>query len=344
MIQKDIEEGNQNLLNYYKLPVITSVNQLLKVFNISEKQESLFFFKNSRNKLYKKMFIPKKNGDFRTLELPCRKLKEIQKAINKSILSKFNMSNQAMAFVKNKSIYNNAIAHIGCKTLIKFDMKNFFGTIDYKMILRQFEFFGYGKNVSCYLAFICTNEKGVLPQGAPTSPSLSNLVAIKLDKRISQYCQNNGYKYTRYADDITLSSTNKLDFDTIMKIKKCINTIINEEGFVPNNDKFHYFYNNSSLNVTGININNNYPKVKKHIYRELGNTLRIMKKYSVDSYFKKVVQAQDENDNINEKIKIIQHLYGLAYFVKMVDLPLGNYYVSEFNQLGLRKILVNCNV
>ena len=86
------------------------------------------------------------------------------------------MSNNCHGFVKNKSILTNALPHIGARVLMKFDFENFFPSIKLHNVISQFRFFGYGKNVSRYLGYLCVNSNFSLPQGAPTSPYLSNLM------------------------------------------------------------------------------------------------------------------------------------------------------------------------
>lgn len=189
-ITKDHDDFNEKKLVYYHLPVIKSVNQLLEIPQLSETDEKKFFYSRNRKLfLYHKVDIPKRNGDYRTIEVLDYRVKEIQQIINKVKLSKFHMSNNCHGFVKNKSILTNALPHIGTRVLMKFDFENFFPSIKLHNVISQFRFFGYGKNVSRYLGYLCVNSNFSLPQGAPTSPYLFNLMCLKIDKRISKYCE-----------------------------------------------------------------------------------------------------------------------------------------------------------
>lgn len=337
MIEKDLDNPNIELLVRNHLPIIENINHLIKIFELTDKQEVLFFYPKNRSKLYKIYKIPKRNGGERIIESPCKVLKQIQVAINKVILNRFNMSNSACAYIKNKSIVDNAKPHVGAKIIWKFDIKDFFNTITLKQVVGQFRFFGYGKNVSRYLGYLCTNDKYVLPQGAPTSPTLSNLVCIKLDARIRGYASTKNLNYTRYADDITLSSNDEINNITVNKIKYVIMEIIKEEGFVPNYDKCKIYKKGSRLQITGIVINDKL-SVKKCQIREVENAIRYIRKYGIENHINYLIKNSlffvdnDDNDVVN---KYLNHLFGLCYYICMVDKQNGEKLLTKVKTLKL---------
>lgn len=234
-----------------------------------------------------------------------------------------------MGFVKGRSIFDNAIPHLNAKTLIKIDIKDFFPSINFYQVFKQFLFFGYGKKVSNVLTRICVNADMKLPQGAPTSPALSNFICLKLDTRISSYCEKNGLIFTRYADDITISSSNKLNKNEIYSLKNMISKILIDEGFVMNSQKFHYFYQGSRFLITGI-VANEKISVPKEKIREIDNAIRYIHKYGLDSHMSHI-HCSKEN--------YIGHLYGLASFIYMIDKEKGIYYLNQLNNLDLRSKL-----
>lgn len=322
-----LDNPNVARLNYYNLPVIDNLVVLFKALNLTLNDvKMLFYSKNRRAFLYRNVEISKKNGGTRILSVPNDKLKSIQSAINKVILSKFNMSKYAMGFVKGKSIYDNAIPHVNAKTLIKIDIKDFFPSINFYQVFKQFLFFGYGKKVSNALARICVDADMKLPQGAPTSPALSNFICLKLDARISAYCEKNELIFTRYADDITISSYNKLNKNEILRIKNMISTILMDEGFIMNQQKFHYFYQGSRFIITGI-VANEKITVPKEKIREIDNAIRYINKYGLEDHMNHIQCFKDN---------YIGHLYGLASFIYMVDKEKGIYYLNQLNNLDLR--------
>lgn len=144
LIIKDNDNYNEDKLRRYHLPIIKSVNQLLSMISFTSEDERKFFYSNNRKTfLYREITVPKRNGNgLRTIEIPDPKVKEIQQVLNKYIFSKFRMANSCHGFVKNKSILTNALPHVGAKTLMKFDIKDFFPSITLNLVVQQLRFFG----------------------------------------------------------------------------------------------------------------------------------------------------------------------------------------------------------
>lgn len=333
MIIKNEDNANIELLNRNHLPIIKDINHLLTIFELTPEQEKLFFYSKTRGNLYKKFQIPKRNGKKRTIEVPCQTLKSIQKAINNVILKRFKMSSSACAYIKNKSIINNALPHLGAKIIWKFDIKDFFNSITIKQIVGQFRYFGYGRNVSRYLAYLCTNEDLVLPQGAPTSPTLSNLICVRLDARIRKFAKNNNLNYTRYADDITLSSIEDKSSKECLSIKKFIIRLIIDEGFMPNEEKCNIYKNGSRLLITGVIVNKKM-NAKKEQIREVENAIRYIRKFGIEDHLKKINYFKDIIINDFYIEKYINHIFGLCYFISMINYEKGNKLLNEFKSLN----------
>ena len=153
---------------------------------------------------YKEAFIPKKRGGTRRLLIPDPKLKAMQRRILKRLLGRLLAHPAARGFEKRTSIVHNAVPHTRQSVVIKLDVVDFFPTTRAARVDAYFRRVGWNAECAALLTRLCTHEGG-LPQGAPTSPRLSNLVNYYLDARLAGYMRWRKGAYTRYADDITLS-------------------------------------------------------------------------------------------------------------------------------------------
>ena len=318
------EETKTALLEYRKrlisngIPVIYNLRHLRKIFKIRRREQELFFG-NRRAELYTAFSISKKSGGKRIIEAPIERLKLIQKWINDEILGSFPASEFATGFRKNYSIVDNAKKHIGKDLVITIDVKDFFPSITYADVLKVFVYFGYKLDVAHLLTKLCTNADNVLPQGSPASPALSNLVALRLDKRLGKLAESIGINYTRYADDITFSG-NK----TIKTILPLVEVILCEEGFRINHQKTRLQYKHQRQEVTGLIVNSKLsvsPKLKK----ELDNAIFFIKKYGLSDHMEYIGC---------DKSFYKEHLYGIAYFIKMVDQKEGSDYLFSLDHLS----------
>ena len=145
------------------------------------------------------------------------------------------------------------------------DITNFFGTITEQQVYTLFCNIGYNSKVAGILANLCTYNN-YLPQGAVTSPYIANLVCYHMDARINGYCSRKDIVYTRYADDLTFSSDNRM---LLNKIEKFIKYIVTDEGFTINDKKTRYLSNDVKKTVTGITINDDSIHVDKKFKRNL---------------------------------------------------------------------------
>ena len=324
-VQKGIlsDESRQRILTYVarlqenNVPVIFNLRHLRKICGISKKEQNLYFGIN-RGQLYHQFKISKKSNGFRTIEAPCEKLKTIQRWIKDDILDSFSCSDYAMGFREGKSIVDNARPHIGKELIINIDLKDFFPSIHYSDVIRAFAYIGYRTDVAHLLTRLCTNGNNVLPQGSPASPALSNLVSLRLDKRLGQLASNLNCSYTRYADDITFSGDK-----AIRTALPLIREIITDEGYEINENKVRLQYAHQRQEVTGLIVNEKL-SVSPDLKNELKNAIYYCKKYGVSNHMRYIGC---------EKHFYKEHLYGIAYFIKMVDEQLGKYYLNKLNEI-----------
>jgi RNA-directed DNA polymerase len=153
---------------------------------------------------YKRFTIPKRRGGTRQIEAPSDKLKALQRRVLWRLLEPLALRPCATGFVRGRSIVDNARPHVGQGVVINLDLADFFNRIELERVQQVFSAHGWNADAATILARICTSD-GRLPQGAPTSPALSNLVCRRLDARLSALAARARGQYTRYADDLTFS-------------------------------------------------------------------------------------------------------------------------------------------
>ena len=153
---------------------------------------------------YQRFTIPKRHGGTRNIEAPGDKLKALQRRVLWRLLEPLTVRPCATGFVRGRSIVDNARPHVGQGVVINLDLADFFGSIALERVQQVFAAHGWETQAATILARICTSD-GRLPQGAPTSPALSNLVCRRLDARLSALVVRANGQYTRYADDLTFS-------------------------------------------------------------------------------------------------------------------------------------------
>lgn len=158
----------------------------------------------SRGYDYARFTLPKRRGGTRAIEAPNDKLKALQRRILQRLLNPLPMHPAATGFVRGRSIVDNARPHVGRGVVINLDLADFFSSITAERVTTAFRGLGWSAEAATILSRICTHE-GRLPQGAPTSPAISNLVCRRLDERLTKLVKRFDGRYTRYADDVTIS-------------------------------------------------------------------------------------------------------------------------------------------
>jgi len=232
--------------------------------------------------------IKKKSGGIRKITSPHRHLKQIQRLLNICFNACFIPMPTATGFVSDRSIVDNAKKHVRKKYVYNIDLKDFFPSISFHRVraaLAKVPPFKLDDSFAIIVANLCCHD-GVLPQGAPTSPTLANFVCKRLDAKLYNFSKAQKFAFTRYADDITIS-TNRNIFTE--KFKAYIAEVIKEEGFELNPKKERLQRNNVKSNkeesgyirerqeVTGIVVNEKL-NVSRHFIRNLRATLYNWKK------------------------------------------------------------------
>lgn len=317
--EKEILE--ESALNSLKngVPIILNTYQLSNVLGI--KWEVLKKVINNSQKMYYNFNISKKSGGMRKISMPEEILKQIQLLIKEKILSKIKISDSANGFVENKSIITNAKEHLSKEKILNIDLKDFFPSIHRNRVYYIFKYLcGYSNNVSFCLTNLVT-YKNSLPQGAPTSPMLSNIAAYMMDIRFEKLAGKLDIKYTRYADDITFSGNkNRINNNLLVNVTN----IINACGFKINDKKTRFESKGSRQEVTGLVVNNDTVNVPKNYIKKIRQELYYIKKFGIKSHREKVGFK-------NKYYK--DHLLGKILYVKSINNKKGMQLLKAFKSI-----------
>lgn len=253
---------------------------------------------------YRKFEMPKRRGGTRVIEVPTPALLEAQRWIKSSILDKIEVHDSAHGFVGNRSVVTNAKVHLGAKCLLKVDIKDFFPSIKIKRGIAVFMRLGFPPNVAYYLASLCF-KSGRLPQGAATSPSISNVVAKRLDARLLGAAKIHGLNYTRYADDMVFSGS---EMDT--EFLSVVNGIAIAESFQLNSAKTQFVWENSKKIITGVSISSGKLALPRKSVREIKQECNFILKRGYWAH----IEATGNRDPI-----LIERLIGRVGFWLQID-------------------------
>ena len=259
---------------------------------------------NHITKYYNSFTIKKKNGKDRNILSPYTELKKIQFNILNDLLYDKRISEYAKAYVKNISLIDNVKIHRGYKYILKLDISNFFENISYVDVYNIFKEYGFSNGLCGVLAHLTTYDE-YLPQGAPTSPYLSNLVMRKFDYIIGKWCKKHNINYTRYSDDMTFSM-NEYNKELI----RFVRVNLYKYGLELNNEKICLINNSSQQKITGIVVNNKI-QVDSKYRKTIRQEVYYINKYGIDEHIKRI--------NIEDKKKYLDSLFGRIQFVLCVD-------------------------
>jgi RNA-directed DNA polymerase len=216
---------------------------------------------------YREFELPKRSGGVRRIAAPEDELKQFQRRILRRLLARLRVHRAVTGFQRGQSFVTNARLHEGRAVVISLDIKDFFPSISARRVQRYFRAIGWNRKAARALNQIVTWQ-GRLPQGAPTSPRLSNLVNFRMDSRLARLAQSYDAIYTRYADDITIS-LNDEQRDVHELIAVAI-AILQSEGYQPHfHKKFDVRRRHQRQEVTGLVVNDrvNLPRATRRWLR-----------------------------------------------------------------------------
>jgi RNA-directed DNA polymerase len=327
---------NIELLSSYLRTSSDSLNKFINGYRviIDWRDESFmrdFKIKGRVDVLFEKFYIPKKNKrlGFRIVyKLKDQYTSNILKTLKFNLNELYSPAECVHGFVIDRNTRTNALHHLNKRYLLKLDIKNFFESIKIESIENAFISLGFTKNISCDLSKICSLDNKLV-QGFPTSPILANIVCSEMDKEIKSFCNETDAIYTRYADDISITS------NTAYPPIKEIENIINSYGFELNSYKSQKFKCGQNQYVTGLSIaDKQYPRIPKSIKRKVRQQLYYIKKFGYHSYVCYINNWADETDETftNKLIsKLRNRLKGWADYINAIEPDLAKKLYELFN-------------
>jgi retron-type reverse transcriptase len=316
-------QGDREKLENYGLPVLNTPEEIAQAMGISVGELRFLAFnrKTANISHYIRFKIPKKTGGERLISAPMPRLKRLQQWILKQILEKLPIHPNAHGFCLNRSIVSNAQPHVGSEIVINFDLKDFFPSISYRRVKGLFKSFGYSELAATIFALLSTEadrekveldgviyhvalEERYLPQGSPASPALTNLLCRCLDRRLTTMAEKQGFVYTRYADDLTFSSSQ--DNPRVCNLLRGTETIVQQEGLMINQEKTRILRRGRQQEVTGIVVND-----------KLSVDRKTLKKFRALLY--QIEKEGLEGKTWGKSSDIVASIKGFANFVAMVS-------------------------
>jgi retron-type reverse transcriptase len=266
-------EGDVGKLNARGLPVAETAEELAAAMGIAVPELRFLAFARRVATIshYRRFQIPKKTGGLRLISAPMPRLKRAQEWILAHILENVAPHPAAHGFIKGRSIVSNASPHVGAEVVANVDVEQFFPTVSYHRIKGMFRSLGYGEQVATILALICSEPETqeveldgqvyhvarterFLPQGAPTSPAITNILCRGLDARLARVADALGFRYTRYADDMTFSGSGPAAAN-VGRLLRRVRFVIEKEGFKVHPEKTRVLRRGSRQEVTGLVVN-----------------------------------------------------------------------------------------
>lgn len=345
------------------LPVIFTLGHLAKITGVSYKMLRATVNRKREASNYRMFAIKKRSGGRRFIHSVSTDLLRVQQFINQSILQSSQPHPSSFAFHKSGGIRKCAEQHCGARWLFQYDLKDFFYDVTEIDVFRIFQAFGYRDLLAFEMARLCTTTRvpkwqggllfhqsefqvyrdleppnveprlpyanrsglvGVLPQGAPTSPMLSNLAALPLDHLLKDFSAANGMIYTRYADDLTLSATGLQGF-TVAQIHCSVTNRISKAQFRVNKQKTRVAGPGSRKLVLGLLVDGLTPRIPRTVYQKIDSHLHAISTYGWE--------ATADHWGFDSAFGFYNHLTGLIAFVKDVDMDRWLDFSARFAKL-----------
>lgn len=294
---------------------IKTRNDFAKFIGVKLQTLTYLLYIKKIDNCYNTLEIPKKNGDTRTICVPNKNLKKVQKKLYNKLSTYYDeiktqnnfTSKISHGFEKNRSIVTNAEVHKNKRYVVNLDLLVFFPSINFGRVRSYFiknNYFEINDDIATILAQL-TCYKGTLPQGASTSPLIANMICNIMDIRILKIAKKYRLDYTRYADDLTFSTNNKYFLNDYDKFLEDIKNIIHRSGFELNSKKTRLLFSNSRQEVTGLVVNKKI-SVPKEYYK---NTRAMAHSLYKNGYFL-----------IDDEVGTIEQLEGRFSFKNQINL------------------------
>lgn len=300
---------------------------------------------------YRQFKIKKKSGGFRQITAPRNQsFMMLLQCVNEILKAIYTPSDYAMGFTERRSVVTNAAVHKGQNYLFNLDLKDFFPSVEQARVWKRLQLapFNFPVAIANLVAGLCSMRETrkdingkitfayILPQGAPTSPIITNMICDNLDRRLAGLAKRFGLHYTRYADDITFSSMHYVYAEN-GEFRKELTRIISSQGFTINEKKTRLQKLGSRQVVTGIIVSDKLNVAKKYV-REIRSLLYIWEKYGyMDAISRFLPKYKAEKGHIKKgNPDLTNVLNGKLMYLKMVKGDTDTVYAklySKFQEL-----------
>ncbi len=291
---------------------------------------------------YHRWTVPKRDGGLRPISAPKPELKAAQRWIAQQVTEHLPVHGAAHGFLPGKSIATNARVHAGAKIIVKLDIEGFYPTVTFRRVKGLLRKAGLGEQVAILMALLATESprdelvlRGktcfvatgprALPQGAPTSPSITNALCLRLDCRLSGLARKLGCRYTRYADDLTFSwhggaARDADQTNSIGKLLRAVTMIVADEGFTIKRTKTRVMRAGGRQKVTGLVVNTAAGRPPARVPRDVQRKLR----------------AAIKNRELGRpgRGESLDALRGMAAYVMMTDRTRGRAFMERLDRLS----------
>ncbi|HUS27863.1 MAG TPA: reverse transcriptase family protein [Kofleriaceae bacterium] len=320
------------------LPAINDVDAFAKALGMTvAKLRWLAFHRDvDSGTHYHRWLVPKRDGTPRLISAPKPDLKAAQRWITRQVTEHLPVHGAAHGFLTGRSILTNAVVHAGAKIVVKMDIRGFYPTVTWRRVKGLLRRAGLGEQVATLMAllatespreevathgktyFVATGPRS-LPQGAPTSPSITNALCLRLDARLSGLAKKLECRYTRYADDMTFSWHGDAKPD-IGNLIHAVSAIVKAEGFAIHPKKTRVMRSGARQSVTGLIVNHAPPdrpiaRVPRKRIRDLESAI------------------YNREKGRPGKGETLEQLKGLAAFVMMTDRAKGQALMERLDKL-----------
>lgn len=267
-------------------------DDILELLDVDEQQLIYYLYIRPEQQRYRKIFLKKKTGGYRIISSPATALKIVQRKFLQVLETVYEAKPAVHGFVPGKSIVSNARMHDQKTYVLNIDLQDFFPSINFGRVRGLFMAapYRFNEEVATILAQICCH-RGSLPQGASTSPIISNMICARLDRELLRFAQQNRCTYTRYADDITFSTTTKkLPYNLVrladstgqIELGADLVSIITDNGFQVHPEKSRLQVMTRRQEVTGLTVNK-FPNVRRRFIRQIRAMLYAWKKFDLQN-------------------------------------------------------------
>lgn len=307
-----------------------TLKDLAAFWGLKPYQLSYYAFRLDKADAYTTFLIPRRNGRQRRIETPIRTLKFIQRLIHESMTQVYGPHPAVHGFRSKRSIITNAQNHTNRQYVLNIDLTDFFQTITRKRIFGRLVAppYSFDPVVVNLIASLATNAYSRLPQGSPSSPVLANMVASELDTKLANLCGSLRCWYTRYADDITISTSRRALSPEIARYPNALDTgqviigdrlrdVIEKQNFQINDRKTRLQSRWTRQMCTGLVVNTQRVTPPRTYIRRLRSL--------VDQWNKKgwkfaaqLLHASENRPLFDDRQRLMNHVLGRIAYLRMV--------------------------